>query len=219
MDKIKVLVADDQQILAEGIATILSLEQDIEVVGLVENGQEAYEFVKNTKTDIVLMDIRMPVMNGVDATKLIVNAYPDVKVMILTTFDDDEYIESALKNGASGYMLKDLTADKLCLAIKNIYHGSTVMHQRISQKIISGINRVSPKTSVVKTDSGETLSFREKEILSYIAKGFTNQEIADRLFLSEGTVKNYISLLYEKTGLKGRTRLVNFAIEKGLHEL
>ena len=137
MKKIKVLVADDQSILAEGLCTLLNMEEDIQVEGVAQNGIEVLNFLENGHdVDIILMDIRMPLMNGVDCTRKVTKTYPKVKVLILTTFDDDDYILDALNNGAVGYMLKDLTAEKLSSAIRNVYQGNTVMHQKITQKII-----------------------------------------------------------------------------------
>jgi DNA-binding NarL/FixJ family response regulator len=216
MCKIKVLVADDQAILAEGLCTLLSLEDDIEVVGKVENGQEVLSILENNIVDVILMDIRMPVMNGIECTKIVCEKYPDTKILILTTFDDYEYIKQAINNGASGYMLKDLTSEKLSLAIRNVYHGNTVMHQKISKKILSGIPKESFEINEIITNSGEVLTPREKEILKLLAQGLTNSEIANKLFLSEGTVKNYITLLYDKLEIKGRTKLMTYAIKCGL---
>jgi len=213
MDKIKILIADDQAIVAEGLSALLSVVDDFEVVKIVENGREVLESLKENKIDIILMDIRMPIMNGVECTAHVKNQYPDTKVLILTTFDDDEYIRKAMNNGAIGYMLKDLTAPKLYAAIRNVYFGNTVMHQDITKKIISGIT--DEKKQSIRTENGEVLTRREREVLGLIAKGFTNREIADKLFLSIGTVKNYITLIYDKLGIKGRTKLMAYAIDSG----
>lgn len=218
MSKIKVLVADDQVILSEGLCTLLSLEEDMDVLGSVQNGKEVLKFIKSKVPDIILMDIRMPVMDGVECTKIVREKYPNIKILILTTFDDDEYIQQALKNGASGYMLKDLTADKLSSAIRDVHHGNTVMHQRITEKIIFGISKSNSIPKAIKTMEGETLTPRETEILKLLAQGLTNSEIAAKLYLSEGTVKNYITMLYDKTGIKGRTKLMSYAIQCGLLE-
>lgn len=218
MEKIKVIIADDQKILAQGLEMLLSLEEDIEVIGIVNNGHEVLNKIQVTMPHVILMDIQMPVLNGVECTKLVLEKYPNVKILILTTFDDNEYIEQALHNGASGYMLKDLTAEKLSAAIRDVYQGNTVMDKKITEKIISNItkNNTSSISNLV-TDSGETLTPRETEILKLLAEGLTNQEIASKLYLSEGTVKNYITALYDKTGIKGRTKLMAYAIQLGLH--
>jgi len=216
MDKIKVLIADDQAIVAEGLGALLSVVDDFEVVRIVENGREVLDALKEIEVDVILMDIRMPVMNGVECTGYVVKDYPDVKVLILTTFDDDEYIRKALNNGATGYMLKDLSADKLSAAIRNVYYGNTVMHQKITQKIVSGLTEKKDTKQSLRTANGEVLTPREKEVLKLIAKGHTNGEIADELFLSTGTVKNYITLIYDKLDIKGRTKLMTYAIDVGL---
>jgi len=217
---IKILIVDDQIILLEGLATLLSLEEDMEVVGKAQNGREALGFIQgrvHDMPDVVLMDIRMPQMNGVECTKYVSENYPEIKVLILTTFDDDEYIEQAIKNGACGYMLKDLTAESLSAAIRNVYHGNSVMHQKITEKLLSnmGKDKKLQKVNVMLGESEfEAFTLRESEILMLLAEGLTNKEIADKLFLSEGTVKNYITLLYDKTGIKGRTKLMNYARNK-----
>lgn len=213
MNSIKVLVADDQSIVAEGLCALLALENDIEVIENVENGEEVIQSLQRNEVDVILMDIRMPIMNGVECTKIVTEKYPDTKVLILTTFDDDEYIREAINNGASGYMLKDLTAEKLSLAIRNVYHGNAVMHHAITQKIVSGISGPKASPERLETMTGEVLTPRELEVLKLLAKGLTNGEISDTLFLSEGTVKNYITLLYDKLGIKGRTKLMTYAIK------
>ena len=216
MNKIKVLVADDQAILVEGLCTLLALEDDIKVVGMAENGQEVLSILKSNAVDVILMDIRMPIMNGVECTRIICKKYLNTKVLILTTFDDDEYIKQAMNNGASGYMLKDLTAEKLSSAIRNVYYGNTVMHQKITQRLVSDISKKRSTVDRIKTKNGELLTYRETEILKLLAQGLTNTEIANKLFLSEGTVKNYITLLYDKLDIKGRTKLMTYAIKCGV---
>ena len=162
------------------------------------------------------MDIRMPIMNGVECTSHVVKDYPETKVLILTTFDDDEYIRQAMNNGAIGYMLKDLTADKLTAAIRNVNFGNTVMHKKISKKIMSAMMDKKGKKQSIRSANGEVLTPREIEVLKLLAKGKTNMEIADELFLSVGTVKNYITLLYDKFDIKGRTKLMTYAIDSGI---
>jgi len=218
MDKIKVMIADDQAIVAEGLGALLSVEDDIDVVKIVENGKEALEFLKEQQVDVILMDIRMPVMNGVECTGRVTSEYPDTKVLILTTFDDDEYISEAMGNGAAGYMLKDLTADKLAAAVRNVQCGNTVMHHKITSKILGGMNTRKNTVESIRTMGGEVLTHREMDILELVGRGNTNTEIADKLFLSIGTVKNYITTLYDKLGIKGRTKLMTYAIDSGLIE-
>lgn len=218
MKKIRVLVADDQVILAEGLSMLLNTEEDIEAIGCVSNGVEVLNYLKNHTIDVVLMDIRMPVMNGVECTRVISEKYPEVKVLILTTFDDEQYIKEALNNGAAGYMLKDLTAENLSSAVRNVHQGNTVMHKKITAKLVGSIGQKSNNETVIPIldCSGQSLLPRELEVLQYLAMGYRNNEIAEQLFLSEGTVKNYISLLYDKLGIKGRTKLMKYAIDHGV---
>ncbi len=218
MKKIKVLVADDQLILAEGLSMLLNAEDDIEVVGCVSNGIEVLNYLEINQIQVVLMDIRMPVMNGVECTRLVSERFPDVKVLILTTFDDEEYIKEALNYGAAGYMLKDLTAENLSSAVRNVHQGNTVMHKKVTAKLVGNIvQKPSEETVIQILDcSGQALLPRELEVLQYLAKGYRNNEIAEKLYLSEGTVKNYISLLYDKLEIKGRTKLMKYAIDHGI---
>jgi len=205
--KIRVMVTDDQRLMREGLQTILSLEPDIAVVGLAENGKDALDQILSLQPDVVLMDIRMPIMDGVECTRLIKQLHPNVRVLILTTFDDDEYIIEALRNGASGYILKDLSGEKLVMAIHDAYRGDSVLQNGIAAKAISHISAPSrmPPTG--------SLTYREKDVLRLVGKGMSNTEIASNLFISEGTVKNYISNLYSKLELTDRTKLALYAIK------
>lgn len=214
---IKVMIVDDQRLMREGLRTILDLENDITVIQLAENGEDALSKIKQGQPDVVLMDIRMPVMNGVDCTAAIKRDYPNIKVIILTTFDDDEYIIDALSNGAEGYILKDLPSEKLLSSIRDVYDGNSIMQPEIAAKVIAHItkNKVVQSGSRVTTGVNqiEELTDREKEILVLVAKGMNNIEIAKRLYISVGTVKNYISSIYDKTGVKERSKAIMFAIE------
>ena len=218
MSKIRVMIADDQAIVAEGLGALLSVEDDIEVIKIVENGQKVLDELERQPVDVILMDIRMPIMNGVECTGEVTRRYPATKVLILTTFDDDEYISKAMGNGASGYMLKDLTAEKLTAAIRNVHIGNTVMHHWITQKILSGVNESKENPGPIRTGDGEVLTSREMDILRRVARGLNNSEISEELYLSLGTVKNYITTLYNKLGIKGRTKLMTFAIDNGQPE-
>lgn len=223
MSKIKVLIADDQYILVEGLAMLLNMEDDMNVIGNVSNGFEVMEFLQdNEYPDLILMDVRMPGMNGVDCTKEVKNRYPEIKVLILTTFDDDAFIVDALKNGADGYMLKDLSAEKLTNAVRNVYYGNTVMHHIVARKIVEGMKSKGEvsvaKKCIIRDLRGQRLLEREEDVLYLLCKGYKNSEIAEKLFLSEGTVKNYVSILYEKFNIKGRTKLMSYAIDLGVLE-
>jgi DNA-binding NarL/FixJ family response regulator len=215
--KIKVMIADDQRLMREGLKTILDLEQDLSIVQLAENGKDTLEKIAYAKPDVILMDIRMPVMDGVECTRIIKQQYPEVKVIILTTFDDDEYIIEALKNGAAGYILKDLSSEKLISAIRDAYNGNSIMQPEIAAKVISLITGVT-KEQVHSNAAGEykyaeELTDREKDVLRLVGKGMSNTEIAKNLYISEGTVKNYISNLYSKLDVNDRSKLTLFAIE------
>ena len=201
--KIKVLLADDQAILSDGIASVLSSCPDLEVVGMAKDGVEALALVKQKHPDVVLMDIRMPNMNGVIATQEIKKLYPAVKVIILTTFDDSDYILNAINNGASGYLLKDTSAAMLIDAIKNAYNGDTILPAKIARRIADAAKMVTNDREIrLKRAFG--FSDRETEIAVMIYEGFTNKQIASALRLSDGTARNYISTIYEKTNSSGR---------------
>lgn len=214
------MITDDQRLMREGLKTILDLEQDLTVVQLAENGRDALDKIAKSQPDVVLMDIRMPIMNGVECTGIIKQRYPEVKVLILTTFDDDEFIIDALKNGAVGYILKDLPSEKLIDAIRDVYLGNSIMQPEIAAKVIShitGSHGSLYKTSVVEHNSRIELTEREKEVLQLVGKGMTNMEIAKNLFISEGTVKNYISNLYSKLEVNDRSKLTLYAIDENKH--
>lgn len=214
MDKIKILIADDQTLMRDGLKTIIDLEDNMEVAGTAKNGQEAVEFCKQSPPDLILMDIRMPMMDGVDSTKIIKSLYPEVIILILTTFNDDDYIIDALAYGASGYILKDIEGDDLIKAINDAYKGSFMLPSDVAIKIARRLTR----TNVVTPDQKKSLSDfseREIEIAKMMVSGFNNKQIASSLFISEGTVKNYISNIYSKLGTSDRTTAV-LIIKKSL---
>lgn len=202
--KIKILLADDQAILADGIKSVLSSSEELEVVGIASNGFEAVELAAKTRPDVILMDIRMPKMNGVIATKEIKEKFPEMKVIVLTTFDDSEYILGAINNGASGYLLKDTSAAALIDAIKNAYAGDTILPAKIAKRIADAAKMVTSDREIrLKRKFG--FSDREVEIALMIYEGFTNKQIASALKLTDGTARNYISAIYEKLGAASRT--------------
>ena len=203
--KIKVLLADDQAILADGIKSVLSSCGEIEVVGIAQDGFEALRLLEETSPDVVLMDIRMPNMNGVIATQEIKRRCPEVKVVILTTFDDSDYILNAINNGASGYLLKDTSAAALIDAIKNAYAGDTILPAKIARRIADAARMVKSDREIkLRREFG--FSERETEIALMICEGFTNKQVATALKLTDGTARNYISAIYEKLGCSGRTQ-------------
>lgn len=204
---IKVLLVDDQQILAEGIKSVLETSGELAVVGIASDGARAIEKCTETKPDVVLMDIRMPNMNGVVATKRIKEIDENIKIIILTTFDDSDYILSAINNGASGYLLKDIGATALIDAVKNAYAGDTILPAKIAKKITDAAVMVSTDKEY-KLKKAFNLSEREVEIALMLYDGFTNRQIATALKLSDGTARNYISAIYLKLGADGRSAAV-----------
>ena len=207
--KIKVMIVDDQSILSEGTKSVLSTSDDLEVVGVACDGRDALEKMEKNLPDVVLLDIRMPNMNGVVATGEIKKRYPNVKVLILTTFDDSDYILSALNNGACGYLLKDIGAAALIDKIKNAYEGDTILPAKIAKKISDAAKTVSSDREI-RLRKAFGFSDREVEIAVMLYEGFNNRQIASALNLSEGTSRNYISTIYMKLGCDNR----NDAIRK-----
>ena len=203
MRNIKVLVVDDQEPLAQELRSILSTDEELQVVGIALDGFQALEQLALTPADVVLLDIRMPNMNGVVATQRIKSEFPDAKVLILTTFDDSDYILNAINNGASGYLLKDIGAAALIDAVKNAYEGDTILPAKIARQIASAAKTVSADREF-KIKRAFGLSDREVEIALMIYEGFTNRQISAALKLTEGTTRNYISTIYEKTGCENR---------------
>lgn len=214
-EKIKILIADDQKLIREGLKVLLEMEESFMVIGEASNGQQAVDLYIKLRPDIVLMDIQMPVINGVEAIKKILELDKEAKIIILTTFDDDDYVYDGLKSGALGYILKDSSIEKLSESIKVIYQGGALIEPSITKKILSELSKIE-KDQKQKGELIEELSTREKEILSLIAKGFSNSEIADKLFLSVGTVKNYVTNILQKLEAKDRTEAVLKAKDLGL---
>ena len=206
---IKVMLADDQKILSEGIKSVLETCPDIAVCGIAYDGVQALDMARALRPDWILMDVRMPEMNGVAATKRIKESFPDIKIIILTTFDDSDYILSGINNGASGYLLKDIGSAALIDAIKNAYAGDTILPSKIARKIADAAMLVSSDKQI-KLKRAYGLSDREVDIALMLADGFTNRQIASAIKLSDGTARNYISSIYLKLGVDSRMS----AIEK-----
>ena len=201
---IKVLVVDDQALIREGLNMMLGLYEEIEVVGEANNGQEAIEMLGKKDVNVILMDIRMPIMNGVEATKIIKEKYPHIKILILTTFNEDEYIFEGLNNGADGYILKDIGSKELVNNIKSIYQGDMLFHGEVAKTIASALR---DKKDVQNKVSLKELTHREMEIAELIGQGKSNREISEMLFITEGTVKNHITNILSKLELRDRTQL------------
>ena len=209
---IKVMIADDQTILAEGIKSVLETSDQIEVIALVSDGAEAIRKIAENKPDVVLLDIRMPNMNGVVATKEIKTRWPEIKVIILTTFDDSDYILNAINHGASGYLLKDISSSALIDAVKNAYAGDTILPAKIAKRIADAAKDVTASREL-RLKRAFLLSDRETEIALMMYEGFTNRQISSALKLTEGTARNYISAIYIKTGSDNRTSFLRVVKE------
>ncbi|WP_432407601.1 response regulator transcription factor [Wukongibacter sp. M2B1] len=214
---IDVLLVDDQEILTEGLRMILGKKEGINICGVANNGKKAYELCKWNKPHIVLMDIKMPEMDGAKATKLIKQDFPDTKVIVLTTFNDDEYIYEALKNGASGYLLKDATPEEIARAIRTVYEGGALIQPEVATKVISKFSEMAKGSNYVNIDKRvEILTNREKDICRLVGEGRNNKELAKELYLSEGTIKNHITKILNKLELRDRTQLAIFAVKNDL---
>jgi DNA-binding NarL/FixJ family response regulator len=214
---IKILLADDQDILTEGLKLILGAEEDIEIVGTADNGKKAYELCRIKKPHLVLMDIQMPEVNGVEATAMIKKDFPQIKIIVLTTFNDDEYIYDALKNGASGYLLKDTSPAEILRAVRTVYNGGALIQSEVAVKVLDKFSQLANKAVDKQADPKvKLLTDREIEICRLIAEGKNNQEISEELFLSQGTVKNHITKILLKLDLRDRTQLAIFTINNNL---
>ncbi len=210
---IKIIICDDQEVVCQGLKAILSTSPDLEVVAIANNGAEALERLAAQSADVVLMDLKMPVMNGIHATKEIKEQYPQTKVLVLTTYDADAWLFDAIRNGADGYLLKDTSREALIQAIQDIASGNTPVDTKVAGKLF---HQLAKQIVPGDTTIGENLSQREKEILKLIAQGLPNAEIAHTLFLSEGTVRNYVSSILEKLEVDDRTQAAVVALRYGL---
>lgn len=217
-EKISVIVVDDQRLVREGIASLLVLQEGIEVVGTATNGEEAISLAVEHKPDVVLMDVRMPRMDGISATIEIRKKLPECQILMLTTFDDDEYIVKSLTAGASGYLLKDIPASDLANAIRLTHAGIYQLSPSIAGKLVGQLSaRPVQSSAALKASMADVdLTERELEVLRLVATGATNREIAGKLSVSEGTVKNHMSNILTRLGLRDRLQAALFAIEHRL---
>lgn len=213
---IKVLICDDQEIVCEGLERILASDPAISVVGITNNGAEALAMIPDVLPDLVLMDLKMPVMNGVVATRQIREQFPEVKVLVLTTYDADEWLFDAIRSGAAGYLLKDRPRNELINAIKGTIEGNSYVDPAVAGKLLSNVAQTQTPRH---TSSTINFSDREKEILQLLVLGLSNADIAQRLFLSEGTVRNYTSAIFNKLDVSDRTQAVVVALRLGLVDL
>ncbi|WP_328680904.1 response regulator transcription factor [Streptomyces sp. NBC_01261] len=213
---IRVLIADDQQMVRQGFTVLLNAQPGIEVVGQAVDGLDAVTKVAELTPDVVLMDIRMPELGGIEATRLITVATPQIKVLVLTTFDLDEYVYEALRAGASGFLLKDASADQLAEAVRVVAAGDALLAPGVTRRLIAEFSRLNgtPRTPL-KSRVGD-LTERETEVLALIAQGLSNAEIAEHLVVAEQTVKTHVGRILVKLGLRDRTQAAVFAYESGL---
>lgn len=212
---IKVLIADDQELIRQSLEIVFNSRENIEVIEAVANGQEVIQSVRKRKPDVILMDVRMPKLDGVQCTKIIKENYPEIKIIILTTFDDDEYVYNALKFGASGYLLKGVSMDELCEAIVTVHSGRAMINPDIAMKVITLFSQMAKADYTIQVESKgiEELTKTEWKIIEQVEYGASNKEIADRLNLSEGTVRNYLSTILNKLELRDRTQLAIWAVQ------
>ena len=209
----RVLICDDQAVVTEGLRAILGTDAELEVVGVAHDGAEALEMIPDARPEVVLMDLKMPGMNGVNATRRIRETYPEIKVLVLTTYDIDEWVFDAIRSGASGYLLKDTPRDDLVEAIKGTAQGRTYVDPVVAGKLFDQVSQ-----SAAPPDTGliDELSGREREILGLIGRGLSNRDIAEELHLSEGTVRNYVSSIFAKLDVSDRTQAAVLALRYGV---
>lgn len=212
---IELVICDDQEVVCQGLKAILGTAEKLRVVGIANNGMEALALIERHHPQVVLMDLKMPVMNGIHATKEIKDKFPETKVLVLTTYDADAWLFDAIRNGADGYLLKDTSRETLITAIEEINEGLTPLDSKVAGKLFHQLSRQAlPGDSTL----GQDLTEREQEILKLISHGMANSEIAQTLFLSEGTVRNYVSGILEKLDVEDRTQAAVLALRFGLVE-
>lgn len=214
MAGISVLIVDDQELLREGIRTLLDLEPGIRIAGTAEDGRAAVQAFETLAPDVVLMDIRMPNLDGIEATRAILAKHPDARILVLSTFAEDQLLFGALRAGARGYLLKDASAGELAAAVRQVHEGKAALEPGLALKLVEAVN--AGRSSEAESKQGALLSRREREVLKLIAEGFSNKEIAERLFLAEGTVKNRVSDILLKIDARDRTQAALRARELGL---
>ena len=212
---IRLLLCDDQDIVTEGMRVILRAVRDFQVVGVARDGAQAVEFTGQLLPDLVLMDLRMPIMNGIQATRKLREQFPQVKVLVLTTYDDDEWVFDAIRAGAAGYLLKDTPREQIIAAIRGTVAGATHVDPQVAGKLFAQISQPANAAPIASTLTAD-LSARELDILKLLAAGLANSEIAERLHLSKGTVQNYVSNIFVKLDVTDRTQAAVIALRHGL---
>ena len=209
----KILLCDDQAVIRDGLEMLLNLEKDFQVIGAAQDGAEAVELAAQKQPDLILMDLKMPIMNGIEATREIHTKFPNLKILVLTTYDDDEWVFDAIRAGAAGYLLKDTPRQKIVEAIRGTVEGKSFLDPAIAGKLL---NQVASKQTQPTSILTGKLTERELDVLRLIAKGINNSDIAVQLHLSEGTVRNHVSAILEKLGVSDRTQAAVIAIQHGL---
>jgi DNA-binding NarL/FixJ family response regulator len=215
-DKIGILLVDDQRLLREGLRILLELETDLRIVAEAADGEAALAAYAEFQPDVVLMDVRMPGMDGVEATWRLRKRWPEARIVILTTFDDDEYVFEGLRAGALGYILKDVSGRNLAEAVRTVASGGALIDPSVARKVVAEFARMAPPARTLDAGLAEPLSEREREILHHLAYGHSNREIAEQLCLAQGTVKNYVTTILQKLGARDRTQAAIRARELGL---
>ncbi len=208
---IEILIVDDQGIVRDGLKMILGLYEEIAIVGEAANGEELLTLLQIKVPDVILMDIRMPVMNGIEATAIVKQLYPGVKVIILTTFDEDEYIFDGLRSGADGYILKDSDSKDIIKCIRAANEGNLLLHPQVTTRIVNALHAIPPKPTeqaAAKPDIRQLLTPREMDVAEQVMQGKSNKAIGQALFVTEGTVKNYVSHILDKLQLSSRSELI-----------
>lgn len=209
---IKVMIVDDQALARDGLELIVGASPEIEVIGTADNGANALAKLDELSPDVVLMDLKMPVLNGVQTTRHICEKFPDIKILVLTTFDADEWVVDAIRSGASGYLLKDSPREEIVKAIKDVAGGKTIVSPQITNTLYRMVKDGTPTDSTI----AENLNEREREILKLLANGLSNADIAERIHLAEGTVRNYVSAIFAKLEVSDRTQAAAIAWRHGL---
>ncbi|TQV70944.1 response regulator transcription factor [Aliikangiella marina] len=211
---IKVLLVDDQMLVREGIKSLLNLSDKVKVVGEAEDGSQILEAIDKAQPDVILCDLSMPVLDGIETLKLLAEKTINIPVIILTTFDDHEFILKGIRAGAKGYLLKDVSLDTLIDGIETVFNGETLMQPALTERLLKGLQ--SHQSTFEAPEVIEALSPKEREVLGLMASGCSNKEISQALHKSEGTIKNHVSSVLAKLGVRDRTRAVLIAIEKGI---
>ena len=219
MPRIRVLIADDQEVIRTGLTIILNHQPDLEVVGQAANGEQAVALAQSLEPDVILIDIKMPRLNGIQATRQICAAHPKTQIIILTTYDTDDWVFDGIRAGAIGYLLKDTAGDQLAEAVRGALRGESQIDPAVARKVLREFQRIGPKRQVADEPLLEQLTEREEDVLKLMADGLSNRDIAERLSLSEGTVKNHVSVILDKLHANDRTQAVITALKRGLVDL